>query len=223
MKRGLVLVTLFGLSLTHSSSFAQMFAGYDQFCGVPVVVMRNSQNASAARDQFGRAVIYIDPGVMGNWTMSRKFVLAHECGHHMLGHTLPQGMWFRNTRYWATARQELEADCWAATQLARTEDTADLRGMILQFASRGPSRQGPYPSGWQRANAAAQCAGIELQSHQLERRVSRTRWQYEYSRLDSDIWRKSIKFSTEEACNRSQRRRDARENYVALECEEVEE
>jgi hypothetical protein len=167
MKLRLLVVVLFSvLVLIHKNGFAQMFAGYDQFCGVPVVVVPNSQSASAARDQFGNPIIYVDPGVMANWTMSRMFALAHECGHHTLGHTLPQGMWFRNTQSWATRQQELEADCWAAQQLVRIRDTQDLRQMIMQFASQGPVPQGPYPSGMERASAAAQCAGINLSSPQ---------------------------------------------------------
>ena len=164
----LLVALLVTVALIPSQSFAQMFAGYDEFCGVPVVVVHNSQNASAARDQFGNPVIYVDPGVMANWTMSRMFALAHECAHHKLGHTLPQGMWFRNTQYWATRQQELAADCWAAEQLARTNDTDDLERMILQFASQGPMPQGSYPSGTERANNAARCAGIDLRSREEE-------------------------------------------------------
>lgn len=163
MKCGLMLAVLLFSILIQRPSFAQMFAGYDEFCGVPVVVVPNSQNASAARDQFGNPVIYVDPRVMSNWTMSRRFALAHECAHHMLGHTLPQGMWFRNTQYWATRQQELQADCWAARQLARTHNVQDLRRMIVQFASQGPMPQGAYPSGTERAHAAARCAGIDLE------------------------------------------------------------
>ena len=218
-----LIVFCFLTSLFYSGVVrAQMFAGYADFCGVPVIVMPTAQNAVAARDQFGRPVIYVDPGVMANWTTSRKFALAHECGHHMLGHSLPAGVWFRNTRYWATRAQELEADCWAARALAQTEDLDDLRRTILQFASMGASSQGAYPAGIERANAAAECAGLQLQSNRASTSSRRGRWQYEYLRLDSDTWRKSIVFSSEEACLRSQKRRNENDDYVALDCEEVE-
>jgi hypothetical protein len=148
-------------ALCASNASAQMFAGYDQFCGVPVVVVPNPQTASAARDQFGRPVIYVDPGVMANWTMSRMFALAHECAHHKLGHTLPQGMWFRNTQHWATRQQELAADCWAAKALAEIEDRGDLQRTIMQFASQGAMAYGAYPTGAERARNVARCAGID--------------------------------------------------------------
>jgi hypothetical protein len=146
------------LSATHAGR-AQMFAGYDQFCGAAVVVVPNPQGASAGLDQFGRRVIFIDPSVMANWTTSRMFAIAHECGHHMLGHSLPQGMWFRNTVYWATKEQELQADCWAGQQLSRVGDFVDLRAVINQFARQGAIAQGNYPSGSERAVTIARCAG----------------------------------------------------------------
>jgi len=223
MKALLIMFCLSGL-LAHGTARAQMFAGFAELCGVPVVVMPTPQNAVAARDQFGRPVIYVDPAVMGNWTTSRKFALAHECGHHMLGHSLPMGMWFRNMTYWATRAQELEADCWAAAALARAVDLDDLRRTIAQFASMGAASQGAYPTGNERANAAANCAGFQLQSSGGGSPSSRRgRWQYEYSRVDSNTWRKSMVFSSEESCQRSQARRNRSDDFVALDCEEVEE
>ena len=163
MKGKALLAVLWSVAvLFGTNAYAQLFAGYDQFCGVPVIVAANSQGASAAVDQLGRPVIYVDPGVMGNWTMSRMFALAHECGHHKLGHSTPQGLWFRNTTAWATSQQELAADCWAAQALANIGDLQDLRQMIVQFSSQGDVPQGPYPVGRQRAAAVAQCAGIVL-------------------------------------------------------------
>ncbi|MEL0167943.1 MAG: hypothetical protein VW877_07410 [Pseudomonadaceae bacterium] len=147
------------LSLSATSQAQAMFAGWDAFCGIRVIVTPNAQIASAAMDGAG-PVIYADPGVMANWTMSRVFTLAHECGHHRSGHVTPQGMWFRNQQFWATRAQELEADCWAAEALSQTRDYADLNRTIHQFASQGPQMQGTYPSGLERAQTVARCAGV---------------------------------------------------------------
>ena len=136
-----------------------MFAGYAEFCGVPIIVARTPQDAVATRDQFGRPVIYVDPGVMANWTMSRVFAIAHECGHHMRGHVTPQGMWWRNTQFWATRAQELDADCWAASTLAsQGYYWGDLERAAYEFAARGPFMEGPYPSGQERAQVVVRCA-----------------------------------------------------------------
>ena len=161
MKSALIFLALLPAMLAGRPAAAQMFAGYDEFCRVPVIIVPNPQGASAARDNFGNPVIFIDPSVMMNWTASRVFFLAHECGHHSLGHSLPQGMWFRHTQYWATRRQELEADCWAARQLAQIGYHDDVRRMIRQFVSMGPAPQGTYPSGHDRARTVARCAGID--------------------------------------------------------------
>jgi hypothetical protein len=66
------------LSFACTGAYAQpaMFAGYDAFCGVRVVVVSNPQGASAALDPMG-PVIYADPSVMGNRSMSRIFTLVH--------------------------------------------------------------------------------------------------------------------------------------------------
>ena len=150
-----------GLLTSSSAAAAQagMFAGYAELCGVPVIVARTPQAAVASLDRYGRPVIYVDPGVMANWTMSRVFAIAHECGHHMSGHVTPQGMWWRNMDFWATRAQELEADCWAASALAlQGYYLRDLERAAYDFARRGPYMEGRYPSGRERAQVVVQCA-----------------------------------------------------------------
>jgi len=155
-----LLIIIFILSALGFSVRAQMFAGYDQFCGVPVIVVPNPQIASAARDQNGYPVIYIDPSAMSNWSHSRIFTLAHECGHHSLGHSTPQGMWFRNTQIWATRAQELQADCWAAQALMSIWAVGDLVRVVNYYAAQGNYSPGGYPSGQERAINIRRCAGI---------------------------------------------------------------
>jgi hypothetical protein len=46
-------------------------------------------------------------------------------------------------------------------------------------------------------------------------------WQYEYKRIGSDSWLKSIKFSSEESCTRSHDRKDRLDDYIVQDCEEV--
>lgn len=220
MKRGLILTVVFSaVLLFQKPCFAQIFVGFDEFCHIPVVVMQTGQGAVAGRDSFGNPVIYVDPGVYGNWTSSRKFALAHECGHHVLGHTTPQGLWARN---WASREQELSADCWAGKQLASIMDMEDLKRQLSQFASQGPIPWGPYPSGWERARVAAQCAGIDLQRKGKGNAPSRNKWQYEYSLLNSNRWSKSSNYSSKEACEKWQSKKNESPRYSVTECEEVE-
>lgn len=150
-------VTAAALVTLVSEASGQVFAGYDEFCGLPVVVGSDPQTATARRDPAGRPFIHIDPGAMGNWTMSRRFTLAHECAHHLLGHTTQLGHLHRYSG--GTARQELEADCWAARQLAALGLDVDLTRTALQFASQGHFRGSNYPTGSERAANIARCAG----------------------------------------------------------------
>lgn len=50
---------------------------------------------------------------------------------------------------------------------------------------------------------------------------SHSAWQYEYKRIGSGSWQKSIRFSSEDSCTRSHDRRDRLDDYVVRDCEEV--
>lgn len=156
----IIILSLFLLTLSVSSQ--SMFIGYDSFCGLPVVVERTSQDA-VATIRNGQRIIIVDPSVMSNWKLSRIFALAHECAHHRLGHMSDREQFSRKHMY-ATRRQELDADCWAANALARNDYFRDIERTILQNSSQGPIMQGPYPSGSERALFIAKCAGIDLPS-----------------------------------------------------------
>ena len=154
----MVVLLLAAVLLAPAQAQPALFVGYDDFCGVPVIVRPNPQSATAERDSLGRPVIHLDPGVMANWTMSRIFTLAHECGHHKLGHTTPGGTWIRNTQFWATRAQELEADCWAARALAANGYRRDLERVYIDYAYQGGVPPGDYPAGQERARIVARCA-----------------------------------------------------------------
>ncbi len=139
------------------ASAQEMFAGYEGFCGLPVIVGADPQYASARIDARGQKYIHVDPGVMGNWTTSRIFALAHECAHHLLGHTSSLGAQQRFMG--GTRRQELEADCWAAQALARLGEYDDLTRVAISRTSEGHFAGGGYPSGIERARAIEQCVG----------------------------------------------------------------
>jgi hypothetical protein len=148
----------FILLLYPTVSRAQsVFAGYDAFCGLPVVVSHDPQTATARRDQSGNPFIHIDPGAMANWTISRMFTLAHECAHHLLGHTTRLGVMQRF--YGGTRQQELEADCWAARALRQVGQNVDLERMIWQNIQQGHFAGNGYPSGHERAQNILNCIG----------------------------------------------------------------
>lgn len=143
----------------HAAKAQSLFVGFDDFCGLPVVVAHDPQGASARTDQFGQKFIHIDPGAMANWTASRIFLLAHECAHHRLGHTNAQGNLERFMG--GTAKQELEADCWAAKKLTESGYEDEVNRTANQTSSMGHFASPGYPTGTQRSKNILQCAGIE--------------------------------------------------------------
>lgn len=155
-------VVLFCTFLTASLNVCAeaMFAGYAQFCGVPVIVTPNPHIASAAMDPSGNPVILIDPEALSNWSAPTIFMIAHECAHHKQGHILPDGMEFRKKTFSGTRQQELEADCWAAGRLADIMAMKDLHRVIVYFFSQGSRPQGNYPTGMERAAMVVRCAEI---------------------------------------------------------------
>ena len=158
MRKILLLILAFLPILSHSQP--SMFAGYDAFCGLPVVVEPTSQDAVATIRNNTRIII-VDPSVMSNWKLSRIYALAHECGHHVLGHLSLHELFSRQHMN-ATSRQELSADCWAAEMLVRNGYRDEVYRAISDNERQGPFNQGAYPSGTTRAAFMAECAGIRL-------------------------------------------------------------
>jgi len=163
-----VAIVALGLLGSGRGLSQEMFAGYDAFCGLPVVVGPDPQTATAQRFPDGSPFIHIDPRAMANWTASRLFVLAHECAHHRLGHTTHLGAQMRFMG--GPRQQELEADCWAAKALQSIGQLGDINRQVIESASQGHFAQGGYPTGAERAQAVMQCLGV------VDPVVTRTCW-----------------------------------------------
>ncbi len=144
--------------IVPSAAVAQMFAGYDSFCGLPVIVQPTPQRAEATYNSAGQQIIVLDPSVYSNQTASRIFAIAHECAHHRNGHTSGLGP-FKRFHDNGTAAQERGADCWAAERLALAGLTSEIERAIRDFADE-PDQPfwSPYPEGYERAVTVWLCA-----------------------------------------------------------------
>lgn len=102
----------------------------------------------------GMPVIFLDPPVWAGDPALREFTIFHECGHHVLGHTLPN---FGNQNPWFRQTQELAADCYAAQNVSPPV----VRRVAQMFSlTQGNFSPAPgYPTGNQRAQNILQCAG----------------------------------------------------------------
>ena len=128
--------------------------GTAPYCDAIVVEGTNPRGASSSAPQ-GRRVILIDPDVMAALPYLTPFVLAHECAHHVLGHTSPRGLLREGHRF---RQKELDADCWAAHRLGQANETDSVLAQIELFQSQDSVSPGPrYPAWRTRAKRMQAC------------------------------------------------------------------
>ncbi len=145
----LVLLTLVALK----SAMAQQPAGVAP-CGVPVFVFQTGMGGMSTYYN-GQPIVVLDPQVAAGDPNFRTFTLWHECGHHVNGDTLPQGM---AARWFMSAQQEMMADCYAAQNVPQ-----GLSQAVAQYFSMSQGNYSPapgYPTGNMRAQNIMRCAGI---------------------------------------------------------------
>lgn len=114
----------------------------------------NPRGASSAAPQ-GRGVILYDPQVMAKLPYLKPFVLAHECAHHALDHTSPQGLLREGHLF---KQKELDADCWAARILTEQGEQTIVEDQIALFLAQKTPSPGPrYPAWKTRAKRLQGC------------------------------------------------------------------
>lgn len=130
---------------------AQQMAGIAP-CGVPVFVYPTGMGGMATI-YFGQPVVIIDPPVAAGDPALGLFTIWHECGHHVLGHMLPQGLM---ARWYMSAKQELEADCYAAGHVPPSVAAFAANFFISSQGNFSPAPG--YPTGNMRAATIMACA-----------------------------------------------------------------
>ncbi len=110
----------------------------------------------------GRPVIYYNPVLLQTvGEPLRDFFVAHEYGHVAHGHTGGALTSTGDELARARQKQELQADCYAATRLARTNPEA-VNAAVGFFSRMGPFRYDQlHPSGAQRAANILACVAKE--------------------------------------------------------------
>lgn len=136
----------------------QPYSGYDKACGHPILSSKIDTVSLARIDARLGKVIVLDPLLKyPAQEAHRRFLIAHECAHHVLGHTTFTGLKQR-AEIKGVENQELSADCWAAEALAATEFSGDARFMADAFYRKGLYSPGSgYPSGVQRSTIVYHC------------------------------------------------------------------
>lgn len=125
---------------------------------VRMVATDTLQDVAVTQREGGRSVIYYNPELIARiGPLLQEFFIAHEYGHVYYGHTggalAEPGSRDEGRR----VRQELEADCYAAVQLARSGRTS-VEAAIKLFTRMGPFRHDKlHPTGSQRAAKILAC------------------------------------------------------------------
>jgi hypothetical protein len=137
------------------------------YCPVTTYTLRDlAEQASSMTDSNGHPVIVVNLRMLREQPSYGKFLMAHECCHHSLGHVGK----FRNGLggvgpqpflYIAPAlkRLELEADCCAVKLLRERHEADSIEAARSTMATFGSDPTGAYyPTGNERAANISVCA-----------------------------------------------------------------
>ncbi len=133
-------------------------------CGVPYEPSGATAIAQALIfPSSGGAVIIYNPAFI-NWAERRglgapmfRYLLQHECGHHVLGHISALAAGVRVVGA-IGRRLELQADCYAARRLAAAGDIRAFQAALMIWNSMGDQETGPsHPKGFERSAMLSDC------------------------------------------------------------------
>ena len=140
------------------------------YCGIRTYKLRGVQEqASSMTDRRGRPVIIVNAMTLRDQPSYSRFLLAHECCHHTLGHLAkakkglghvgPQAFFYIAPEL---KRLELEADCCAVRLLRERHEEDGIDAGSAAMAEFGDKPTvAYYPTGMERVGNIRQCAGLE--------------------------------------------------------------
>lgn len=120
-------------------------------------------------DRRGRPVIIVSSRMLRDRPAYSKFLLAHECCHHTLGHVAnakkglghvgPQAFFYIAPEL---KRMELEADCCAVRLLRERDEFDGIEAGSAAMAEFGDRPTGAhYPTGAERAQTISTCVRLD--------------------------------------------------------------
>ena len=137
------------------------------YCDISTYTLRDiPEQAMSMLDSNGRPLIVVNGRTLVDEPAYGRFLLAHECCHHTLGHVGrykedlghvgPQPFFYIAP---ALKEMELEADCCAVRMLRFKRETDSIESAEEAMVSFGESPTGAYyPTGNERADNIAKCA-----------------------------------------------------------------
>lgn len=136
------------------------------YCPIKTYLLRDvPEQASSMTDRLGRPVIVVNTLTLRRHPDYGKFLMAHECCHHTLGHVAnfkrdlghvgPQAFFYIAPEL---KRMELEADCCAVRLLRERHDLDGIEAGRAAMALFGEKPTGAhYPTGIERADNISGC------------------------------------------------------------------
>jgi hypothetical protein len=164
------LAAIAGLGLFFGSAQAGRFLPTieNPYCPITTYTLRDvAELASSMTDSGGRPVIVVNLQTLRQHPSYGKFLLAHECCHHSLGHlgkfrkrlggVGPQPFFYIAP---ALKQMELEADCCAVRMLRERHEADGIEAARHSMVAFGSNPTGAYyPTGDERAANILVCAG----------------------------------------------------------------
>jgi hypothetical protein len=138
------------------------------YCSITTYTLRDlPEQAMSTLDSSGRPVIVVSSSLLNDTPAYGRFLMAHECCHHTLGHVQryhegfghvgPQPFFFIAPQL---KQMELDADCCAVKMLKSLRETDSIdagKQMTLGFGATPTGAY--YPTGTERADNIDKCAG----------------------------------------------------------------
>jgi hypothetical protein len=163
------LVAIAGLGLfCGSSQAAKMWLpkADNPYCDITTYTLREvPEQAMSMLDSNGRPVIVVSYAALTEKPPYGRFLMAHECCHHTLGHVRryheglghvgPQPFFYIAP---ALKQMELEADCCAVRILKSRHEADSIDAARQTMVEYGATPTGAYyPTGTERADNIASC------------------------------------------------------------------
>ena len=140
------------------------------YCPIKTYKLRGvAEQASSMTDRLGRPIIIVSSLMLRDQPAYSKFLLAHECCHHTLGHVAifkkglgqvgPQAFFYIAPEL---KRMELEADCCAVKLLRERNELDGIAAGAAVMSKFGERPTGAhYPTGIERAEKISSCARLD--------------------------------------------------------------
>lgn len=140
------------------------------YCSITTYTLRDvAEQASSMTDRLGRPVIVVNMLTLRKDPNYAKFLMAHECCHHTLGHVAnfkknlnhvgPQAFFYIAPEL---KRLELEADCCAVKLMRERHELAGIEAGRAAMALFGAKPTGAhYPTGIERSDNIMGCSAAE--------------------------------------------------------------